>query len=132
MNISEYENNLISNIIKSIEKHGGKKLLSSIILTGSFGRKEPTYSIKENGLFFLKSDIEIALICQKNIYRKQINQLIKNVSAEFNEDLNLMQLSEKRVKKRIILIIQFLFLNIKLYLHMIYLMVVILYGEKIF
>ncbi len=99
MNISEYENNLISNIIKSIEKHGGKKLLSSIILTGSFGRKEPTYSIKENGLFFLKSDIEIALICQKNIYRKQINQLIKNVSAEFNEDLNLMQLSEKRVKK---------------------------------
>lgn len=95
----EYEKSLIQKIISSIKCNGGDRYLSSIILTGSFGRGEPTYSIDTYGNFQLKSDIEIALIYPKSVRKRDVLNLIKCVSEEFNEDLNLMPLTEKRVRK---------------------------------
>lgn len=94
-----YEEKLISNVIASIEKYGGKDCLSSIILTGSFGRDEPTYFLNSNGDLQLKSDVEIALVFPKSSQKTQVEDLIQKVSCEFTEDLNLMAVNEKRVQK---------------------------------
>lgn len=61
-----YEEKLISGVVSSIEKYGGKNCLSSIILTGSFGRNEPTYSLNANKELQLKSDVEVALVFPKS------------------------------------------------------------------
>lgn len=95
----EYEKNLIQSIIASIERHGGKEFLSSIILTGSFGRGEPTFTLDHNGNLSLKSDVEIALIYPNPFQKNRIEKLIEAVSQEFNEELNLMAITEKRVLK---------------------------------
>lgn len=97
--IADYENNLIENVINSIERHGGRDCLSSIILTGSFGRGEPTYVFDNKGNFKLKSDVEIALVYPRSAKKKIIDKLISDVSAEFAEDLNLMGINECRVRK---------------------------------
>lgn len=99
MDKAVYEQKLISDIITSIEKYGGKSYLSSIILTGSFGRGEPTYSSDSEGKLFLKSDVEIALVFPKLSQKKYVEELIRNVSSEFIEDLNLMPINERRVRK---------------------------------
>lgn len=94
-----YEKNLVDNVIDSIERHGGKNCLSSIILTGSFGRGEPTYVMDANRDIQLKSDVEIALVFPKPAQKGNVETLIQKVSAEFTEDLNLMAVNEKRVRK---------------------------------
>ena len=99
MDRAVYEENLIGNIIASIEKHGGKECLSSIILTGSFGRGEPTYVVEPAGGLQLKSDVEIALIFPKFSQKNAVTTLIQTVSSEFEENLNLMSINEKRVRK---------------------------------
>ena len=99
MNQKEYEDILLRDIITKIEKYGGRKCLSSIILTGSFGREEPTYAIGPGDSFELKSDVEIALVFPNPSDKKHVYQIIEKVSSEFEEDLNLMAINEKRVKK---------------------------------
>lgn len=94
-----YEENLIKSVLNSIEQHGGRKCLSSIILTGSFGRGESTYEIDTDEQFHLKSDVEIALIFPDSSKKNIVEKLIREVSAEFEEDLNLMAVNEKRVRK---------------------------------
>lgn len=96
--IAFYEENLIKSVLASIEKHGGRKCLSSIILTGSFGRGEPTYKIDNEGHFQLKSDVEIALIFPKSSKKEMVERIIRDVSQEFDEDLNLMAVNEARVR----------------------------------
>lgn len=98
MERAEYEQKLIENVIYSIEKHGGRKCLSSIILTGSFGRGEPTYIVDREGNVQLKSDVEIALVFLDSAKKEVVNKLIAAVSSEFQEDLNLMPISERRVR----------------------------------
>lgn len=99
MDKAVYEEKLIADVIASVEKHGGKSCLSSIILTGSFGRGEPTYSLDSNGELHLKSDVEIALVFSKSSQKKRVEELIQSVSSEFTEDLNLMAINENRVRK---------------------------------
>lgn len=99
MKKAEFEENLISHVIASINKHGGKSCLSSIILTGSFGRGEPTYIVDNKYELCLKSDVEVALVYPKFSQKKTVEQLIQTVSSEFEEDLNLMPISEKRIRK---------------------------------
>lgn len=99
MDIPAYEKKLIENIIISIKKYGGENCLSSIILTGSFGRGEPTYIIETNGSLRLKSDVEIALIFPQLSQKKNVELLVQKVSSEFEEDLNLMPINERRVCK---------------------------------
>lgn len=94
-----YEKELIKNVIASVEKYGGKNCLSSIILTGSFGRNEPTYAMDADGNLKLKSDVEIALVFPKSSQKKLVEDLIRSVSSEFKEELNLMAINEKRVRK---------------------------------
>lgn len=95
----KYEKKLIQNIISCIMNYGGDKYLSSIVLTGSLGRGEATYTLNSDGTIKLKSDIEIALIHSGKVKKKSITKLIKCVNNEFEEDLNLMPISEKRVKR---------------------------------
>lgn len=99
MDIERYEKELIDNLVTSIEKHGGKNFLSSIILTGSFGRGESTYTIDANGDVFLKSDVEIALVFRRKSQKNVVDNIIELVSSEFNEDINLMAINEVRVRR---------------------------------
>lgn len=99
MNRTEYEKKLFQDIILDIKKHDRNNHISSIILTGSFGRNEPTYIICDDGKFQLKSDIEIAIVFRKATQKNAINQLITEVSENFEENLNLMAINERRVKK---------------------------------
>lgn len=99
MDKAVYEKNLLARVVACIEKYGGKDCLTSIILTGSFGRGEPTYAVDLNGELQLKSDVEIALVFPKIFQKRTVEKLIRCVSSEFVEDLNLMAISEKRVKK---------------------------------
>ena len=92
----QYQENLISDVLECIFKYGGDNYLSSIILTGSFGRCEPTFTVDACGNLILKSDVEIGLIYTKS--KKQVQELIRKVTSEFTEDLNMMAISEKRVK----------------------------------
>lgn len=99
MTIQTYEKELLKNILTAIENHGGRVCLSSVILAGSFGRDEPTYTFTEDGGFALKSDVEIALVYPKATYKKAVKKMIAEVSQEFEEDLNLMAIHERRVRK---------------------------------
>lgn len=94
--IEKYCDNLIKAVIANIEAKGGKKHLSSIILTGSFGRNEPTFDVVGHTLN-LRSDVEIALVVNNS--PKKVDEIIKAVASEFSEDLNLMRIDEKRVRK---------------------------------
>ncbi|MCD7847491.1 MAG: hypothetical protein LUG49_05635 [Oscillospiraceae bacterium] len=98
MDKKQYEEQLIANIITSLEKHGAKGLLSSVIMTGSFGRKEPTYEHRDDGKLVLKSDVEIALVYPSFTKKADVDSLIESVSSEFKEELNLMGITEKRVR----------------------------------
>ena len=99
MNKNLYEKKIIQDIIYTIVNKGGKKYLSSIILTGSFGRGEPTFEIGSDGKIQLKSDVEIALIFSKSLQKRVINNFITSITKEFEEDLNLMAINEKRIHK---------------------------------
>ena len=97
--IKIYEKNLIASIVENIKKIDSKNRIISIIITGSFGRNEPTYVIIDDNNYKLKSDIEIALVYKKHSRKKYLNSLIKCVSEKYEEDLNLMSISEIRVRK---------------------------------
>ena len=99
INKTEYEDNLLKRILGRIEYYGGNKILSSVILTGSFGRGEPSYTMELDGSVVLKSDIEIVLVFPKETSKKRVNALIKQVSSHFTEDINMMPVSENRVCK---------------------------------
>ena len=97
--ITEYETNLLNNILDSLEYYGANNILSSVILTGSLGRGEPTYTLGEDGDLKLKSDVEIALVFPQKMSRKKVELLIKQVKGKFKEDLNMMPVCEKRVRQ---------------------------------
>lgn len=99
MNKEEYSKKLIAEVVKSILNHGGTDMLSSIILTGSFGRGEPTWTEDVNGDVELKSDVEIALIRKPSVGQGRVVELIEKVKKEYKEDLNPMSFNESRVKK---------------------------------
>lgn len=97
--IRQYEKDLLERILRCIRQNGGDRLLSSVVLTGSFGRDEPTYVFHDDGTFHLKSDVEIALVFPRMSQKADVEALIRSVSAGFAEDLNLMAISRQRVKK---------------------------------
>ena len=98
MNKEEYSQLLIDNVVKSILNLGGADILTSIILTGSFGREEPTWAEDENGNVELKSDVEIALIRKPSVGQGRVVELIDKLKKEYVEDLNPMSFNESRVK----------------------------------
>lgn len=99
MNIAEYEKDLLRRVLDSIRRHGGEQCLSAVILTGSFGRDEQTYTRNDAGDFSLKSDVEIALVVPKWQYKKRVETLVRCVPEEFAEELNLMPISERRLRR---------------------------------
>lgn len=97
--IEEYERDLIQKLCDSIEKYGADKCLSSVILTGSLGRGEPSFMQDAEGKYRLISDVEIALIYPKTVKKETVDKLSYQLSAEFSEALNFMSITEKRVRK---------------------------------
>lgn len=97
MNRKEYTEDLLGRIISFVEANRGKELLSSIILTGSFGRGEPTWSEDGEGNAVLKSDVEIALVRKPTVKNDVVLELCHKLWANFNEDLSLMIFSERRI-----------------------------------
>ena len=98
MNKEEYSKKLIDNVVKSILNLGGADMLTSIILTGSFGRGEPTWTEDGKGNVELKSDVEIALIRKSSVCQSRVVELIEKLKKEYKEDLNPMSFNESRVK----------------------------------
>lgn len=98
MNKNVYEKKLIKIITDSITNSAASKYISSIILTGSLGRNEATYS-DNDGELSLKSDIEIAIVLKKlNKINFVLKEMLK-IKKSFTEDLNLMILNENRISK---------------------------------
>ena len=95
----EYEEKLLQKVLDRLEYYGGSKLLTSVVLTGSFGRDEPSYVQGENGAVCLKSDVEIGLIFTGFWKRNPVIALAKLVADEFSEELNFMPVSVRRLKK---------------------------------
>ena len=98
MERQEYERKLFTDIVNAIIAHGGAKLLSAVILTGSFGRGEATYSLDENGALTLKSDVEIALVYPRTTRKSDVQKLTHQIRAQFEEELNLMCMDESRLR----------------------------------
>lgn len=98
MDKAAYEKALLERIVASIEAHGGSRLVSAVILTGSFGRDEQTYVEAADGSFHLKSDVELGLVFPDHVPKSKMNTLIQAVSGEFTEDLNLMPISRSRIR----------------------------------
>lgn len=96
---AEYEKNLLQSVLSRLEHYGGSRLLSSVVLTGSFGRDEPTYVLSSNGKICLKSDVEIGLIFSGYVKKKQVIAVADQVAAEFSEELNFMPICARRIKK---------------------------------
>lgn len=98
MNKEEYTRILLTRLVDSILRHGGERLITSIVLTGSLGREEPTWSVDSEGRVELKSDVEVSVVQKKNAKNKDVRKLIKSVKDEFSEDINLMTFNERRLK----------------------------------
>lgn len=96
---AEYEKKLLQSVLDRLEYYGGKEILKSIVLTGSFGRDEPSYVQCENGTVCLKSDVEIGLVFSGFRKRNLVIALAKQVAEEFSEELNFMPISTSRLKK---------------------------------
>ena len=96
---AEYEKKLLQSVLDRLEYYGGKEILKSIVLTGSFGRDEPSYVQCENGTVCLKSDVEIGLVFSGFRKRNLVIALAKQVAEEFSEELNLMPISAVRLKR---------------------------------
>lgn len=97
MDKSVYERKLLKQIVSSIEDHGGRQYVVSVILSGSFGRGEPTYVEQPDGSVELKSDVEIGVVFPGYIRKGRVNKLIEDVSKEFSEELNMMPISYRRL-----------------------------------
>ena len=98
MTTTEYEKKLLNDIVNSILYYDIKKRICSIIVTGSFGRHEETFEFIDKS-FKLKSDVEIALVYNSFTSKRYLNNLIENVASKFEEELNLMSLSRRRISK---------------------------------
>ena len=98
MNKEEYTAKLLNEIIAFIEQNRGEEILSSIVLTGSFGRGEPTWEVDADGNAILKSDVEIALVRKPSVRNKEALDLCHKLWNHFQEDLSLMVFSERRIK----------------------------------
>ena len=90
---------LICGILSRMKEKSGMDHVSSVILSGSFGRNEATYTYDENGIQRLISDVEIVVTFPKLSDKPAIKRMIREMSSEFEEDINLMPLSEHRIKK---------------------------------
>lgn len=97
MTITEYEAALFSRIVNAVTTHKYSAYIDSIVLTGSFGRGEPTYVINGSD-FVLKSDVELALVFTHR--QKRVYKLIEDVKKDFKEDLNFMTIRIQRVLKK--------------------------------
>lgn len=90
---------LLDSIVNKIRETGLIKHVDSIIISGSFGRNEPTYHI-ENGQIIYESDMEMILVYNNwfNLFNiKKQSDEIKKCFPEL--DLELIPISASRLDK---------------------------------
>jgi len=94
-----FEKELFDKIIISLREHEALPEIVSIIVTGSFGRHEETFSIVDNNEILI-SDVEIAIVYKKIEAKKILLKLLSSIEKEFVEELNFMLISERRIVKK--------------------------------
>ena len=94
-----YEAQLFDRINKAFEAHQLSDCACSAILTGSFGRGEPTYRYSGEDVT-LQSDVEIALIYRRSRDGKRLRTAMRAIASEFEEDLNFMAFPRRRIVRR--------------------------------
>lgn len=97
-----YRERFLEEILIAFEKDGITEKLDYLILTGSFGRNEPTF-IQENDTIKYLSDLEIIFAPKrKNAFSIDlIDELNKKYSKQFCIEFNIMLFSKKRIEKRL-------------------------------
>lgn len=98
MEREKYEQELFGKILSSLKEQGFEKYVKSFIVTGSFGRDEPTYHMS-NGELTLKSDVEMALVCTNKNNMKAATKITEKTCNDFSEDLNFMIMKSSRLIK---------------------------------
>lgn len=94
-----YVSDLIKTIVNKVVEEKGTDYISSVLVTGSFGRGEPTFEITAEGVLMLKSDIEIALVYDKMVDKKRVLDMKERVENQFSEALELMPFQKRRLVK---------------------------------
>lgn len=97
--VNKYISDLIQEIVLRVTAHPNADCVSSIIVTGSFGRNEPTFEKDENGYLTLKSDVEVALVYDKFKDKKKVLQLMQEIESCFSELVEFMPFQKQRIIK---------------------------------
>lgn len=88
---------LLGNIVKNITEDKLGKYISAIIISGSFGRGEPTYRI-ENGNIVYESDMEMVLVYTNWVNLFRIKKFSKEIINRFPQfELELIPISASRL-----------------------------------
>ena len=91
----EYIDELLNSVVKKVLEEDKGKVIKSIIVTGSFGRGEPTFTVVD-GKLRLKSDVEISLV-HSHIKKKKMLDLMHKVESQFRETIDLLPFQERRL-----------------------------------
>lgn len=97
--VNKYISDLIQEIVSKVTAHPNAGCVSSIIVTGSFGRNEPTFEKDENDYLTLKSDIEVALVYDKFKDKKKVLQLMQETENYFSELIEFLPFQKQRIVK---------------------------------
>jgi hypothetical protein len=95
--ISELENrqNLYNNIVTQVKIDKIDNIITHIIVTGSFGKNEPSYFYKNDEIIY-KSDIELVFVVKNYKYKKFLLQYKEKYTKLFNIDVSLMIFKDSR------------------------------------
>ena len=97
--VNTYISDLIQEIVSKVTTHTNASCISSIIVTGSFGRNEPTFEKDEKGYLTLKSDVEIALVYDKFKNKGKVLRLMQDTEKCFSELVEFMPFQKQRIIK---------------------------------
>lgn len=95
---SEYSNDLVNDIVERVVAHKDSRYIWSIIMVGSFGRNEPTFDVHDDGSFYLRSDVEILLICKNMHHERKLLPLIREIEGQYKEALEFMAFPIRRLR----------------------------------
>lgn len=99
MDSLESQQNHINGIINLLVEFGLGRIAHSIILSGSFGRYEPTYTVVNDEVNYL-SDVELVVVVKRIVYLKAARQICKRAIRETGLDINLMPITLNRIRNK--------------------------------
>ncbi|WP_156146432.1 hypothetical protein [Desulfosporosinus sp. I2] len=99
MDSLESQENYINGIINSLMEFGLGGIAHSIILSGSFGRYEPTYTVVNDEVIYL-SDVELVVVVKKVVYLKEARKICERAIRKTGLDINLMPITLERIRNK--------------------------------